>query len=217
MVGAQRMVSASTKAEPCARANARRGFRTVINREYIDQMSTERHLVLVALGPDRPGLVAEVTHYVTERGGNIEDSRMATLGGEFGVMMLVSGNGDEIAKIARETASLEASTGLHLLTRDTKSAEEHRKIQAIPCVILCDALDNQGIVRAVSSAIHKLGLNIVSLETTAYEAPVTGSPLFRLEAQCDVPRGITIAKVRAAMAEVAERENIDVEVKALTR
>jgi glycine cleavage system transcriptional repressor len=180
-------------------------------------MSTERHLVLVALGPDRPGLVAEVTHYVTERGGNIEDSRMATLGAEFGVMMLVSGTGDEIARIKKETGDLEKATGLGLVTRDTKSAEEHRKVLAIPCVIVCDAIDNQGIVRAVSAAIHKMGLNIVSLETTAYEAPVTGSPLFRMEAQCDVPRGVTIAKVRAAMQEVADREGIDVEVRALNR
>ncbi len=180
-------------------------------------MTTDRHLVLVALGPDRPGLVAEVTHYVTERGGNIEDSRMATLGGEFGVMMLLSGSADEIGRIRAETKSLEGATGLSLITRDTKSAEEHRKVLAIPCVIICDAIDNQGIVRAVSAAIHKMGLNIVTLETTAYEAPVTGSPLFRMEAQCDVPRGVTIAKVRAAMTEVADREGIDVEVRALTR
>ena len=69
-------------------------------------MSTERHLVLSALGPDRPGLVADITHYVTERGGNIEDSRMAVFGGEFGVMMLVSGTADEIGRFARETPQL---------------------------------------------------------------------------------------------------------------
>jgi len=180
-------------------------------------MSTERHLVLSALGPDRPGLVAEMTHYVTERGGNIEDSRMAVFGGEFGVMMLVSGTPDEIGRIARETAQLEKSTGLGIVSRETKSPEEHRKEQAIPCVVTCEALDNPGIVRAVSRALHELGLNIVSLETTSYEAPITGSPLFRLEAHCDVPRGTTIAKVRAAMLQVAERENIDVDVRSLNR
>jgi len=46
---------------------------------------------------------------------------------------------------------------------------------------------------------------------------VTGSPLFRLEAHCDVPRGVKIAKVRAAMEEVAARENIDVEVRSMVR
>ena len=34
--------------------------------------TTESFLVLSALGPDRPGLVAEVTHYLTERGANVE-------------------------------------------------------------------------------------------------------------------------------------------------
>jgi glycine cleavage system transcriptional repressor len=176
-----------------------------------------RYLVLSALGPDRPGLVAEVTGYVTERGGNIEESRMVVLGGEFGVMMLASGTADEIAKIARDTPQLQATTGLDVSTRDTKSAEEHRRAQSIPCTVTCDAIDNPGIVRAVARALHALGLNVVSLETTTYEAPVTGSPLFRLEAQCDAPRVMTIAKVRAAMEEVAEREAIDVEVRGAAR
>ena len=179
--------------------------------------SIEKHLVISALGPDRTGIVAEITHYVTERGGNIEDSRMAVLGAEFGVMMLVSGNTAEIVRIAKEIPTLEKQTGLSIVTKETKSAEEHRKIEAIPCLIVCEALDNQGIVRAVSAALHKLELNIVSLETTAYEAPVTGSPLFRLEAQCDVPRGVTLAKVRAAMVEVAEHENIDIDVRSMSR
>jgi glycine cleavage system transcriptional repressor len=180
-------------------------------------MSSERHLVLSALGPDRPGLVAEVTHYVTERGGNIEDSRMAVLGGEFAIMMLVSGSADEVARIAREHAKLHESTGLDIITRDTKSPEEHRRSQSIPCVVTCDAIDNPGIVRAVSRTLRDLGLNIVSLETTTYEAPVTGSPLFRLRAACDVPKGVTVTKVRQAMHEVAERENIDIDVTSATR
>src|SRR4051812_21838568 len=170
----------------------------------IPEGSLEKHLVISGLGPDRTGIVAEITHYVTERGGNIEDSRMAVLGAEFGVMMLVSGSPAEVDRIAKETPALEKQTGLSIVTRETKSAEDHRKIEAIPCLIVCEALDNQGIVRAVSAALHKLELNIVSLETTAYEAPVTGSPLFRLEAQCDVPRGVTLAKVRAVMVQVAE-------------
>ena len=180
-------------------------------------MSTERHLVLSALGPDRPGLVAEVTHYVTERGGNIEDSRMAVLGGEFGVMMLLSGTPDEIGRIAQDRDQLHKATGLDVTTRETKSSEEHRRSQSIPVLVRCDAIDNPGIVRAVSRALRDQGLNIVALETTTYEAPVTGSPLFRLEAQCDVPRGVTLAKVRLAMGEVAERENIDIDVSAVTR
>ncbi len=47
--------------------------------------------VLTAVGDDRPGLVDEVTRYITERGGNLEDSRMVNLRGQFAMMMLVAG------------------------------------------------------------------------------------------------------------------------------
>jgi glycine cleavage system transcriptional repressor len=176
-------------------------------------MSTERYLVLSALGPDRPGIVAEVTGYVADRGGNIEDSRMAVLGGEFGVMMLISGAESDLARIARETDLLAKEAGVDVSTRETRSPEEHRRAQTIPCKVTCDAIDNPGIVRAVSRALHAAGLNIVSLETTSYEAPITGSPLFRLEAHCDAPRGGTIASVRAVMQGVAEQEGIDIDVR----
>jgi glycine cleavage system transcriptional repressor len=178
-------------------------------------MATENYLVLSALGPDRPGLVAEVTSFITERGGNIEDSRMAVLGAEFGILVLVSGTADEVAKIAQDARGLEAKIGLGVVTRPTKAPSEHRRATTIPCVVTAEALDHEGFVRSVSTALHRVGVNIVSLETTAYNAPVTGSPLFRLEAQIDVPREVTLAKLREAMADVAERQNIDIDVKSL--
>ena len=46
--------------------------------------------VLTLTGPDRIGFVDEVTGLLLERGGNVETSRMARLGGEFAVLMLVS-------------------------------------------------------------------------------------------------------------------------------
>lgn len=179
-------------------------------------MSQDRYLVLSALGPDRPGLVAQVTSYLTHRGANIEDSRMAILGAEFGIMVLVSGSDAEMAAVERDRPQLESDTGLGVLTRPTKSPEEHRRSAVIPCLVTAEALDHEGIVRAIATRIAELGINIVSLETSAYNAPVTGSPLFRLEALVDVPRGTAISRVREAMAEVAQAENVDVEVRSLT-
>lgn len=178
-------------------------------------IAPERHLALSALGPDRPGLVADVTRYIHARGGNIEDSRMAILGGEFGLLILISGTEPQLAAIAAELEDLHKVTGLVALVRQTKSPEEHRKATVMPCLVTAEALDREGIVRAVAAALHAIGINIVSLETSAYNAPVSGSPLFRLAARVDVPRGVTITQVRAALDEVARTEAIDVEVKSL--
>ncbi|HVY46467.1 MAG TPA: ACT domain-containing protein [Minicystis sp.] len=178
-------------------------------------MASPSYAVLTALGPDRPGLVAETTHFLTDRGLNVEDSRMAVLGGEFGIMMLVSGTPEELARVEKEAGELGARANLAVLIRRTKSPEEHRRAAAVPCLVVAEALDHEGIVRAIASALHEVGVNIVSLDTSAYEAPVTGSPLFRLEARVDVPPGLTVARVRAAMARVADVENLDIDVRSL--
>lgn len=178
-------------------------------------MTTETFLVLSALGPDRPGLVAEVTHYLTERGVNVEDSRMAVLGAEFGILVLVSGTTEQVAAVERETAVLTEKTGLAVTLRRTKSPEEHRRAAVIPLLVTADAMDQEGIVRAIARALHGVGVNIVSLETSTYEAPVTGSPLFRMEARIDVPQTTGVARVRKAMDEVAAAENLDIDVRSL--
>lgn len=178
-------------------------------------VAEKSYLVLSALGPDRPGLVAQITKHVADHGGNVEDSRMAILGGEFGVMLLLSGTRDELAAITRDLHHLEKATGLSMLTRPTVSPEAHRKAAAMPCLITATALDQEGIVRSVAAALHDIGINIVSLETSTYPAAMSGHPLFKLEAKVDVPRGVSIARVRERMDDVAGKLDLDVEVKSL--
>lgn len=140
---------------------------------------------------------------------------MAVLGAEFGILVLVSGTPAQIDAVEREATKLTEDTSLGVTVRRTKSPEDHRRAAVIPCVVTAEAIDQEGIVRAVSRALHKVGVNIVSLETSTYEAPVTGSPLFRMEARIDVPQTTGIAKVRKAMDEVAEAENLDIDVRSL--
>lgn len=178
-------------------------------------MEEPSYVVLSALGPDRPGLVAEVTDYLSAHGANVEDSRMAVLGAEFGMMILVSGPREQLALVGRDIGELRERTALDITLRPTKSPYEHRRAPVIPCLVVTDALDHEGIVRSIAQALRASGANIVSLETSTYEAPVTGSPLFRMEARVDLPKDLTITKLRAALAPIADEENLDIEVRPL--
>src|SRR5262245_54335221 len=124
-------------------------------------MENEQFVVLSCLGPDRRGLVAQVTDFVTSRGGNIEDSRMAVFGAEFGIMILVSGAPDKVEAIVKDVRALEEATGLAIALRKTISPEEYRKTAAIPYQVTADSLDHEGIVRAIAGALHRIGTNIV--------------------------------------------------------
>jgi len=58
-----------------------------------------KNLVISALGNDKPGLVNQLSKTILDQGGNISESRMMVLGGEFSIMLLVTGNQDCINNI----------------------------------------------------------------------------------------------------------------------
>jgi glycine cleavage system transcriptional repressor len=68
-------------------------------------------------------------------------------------------------------------------------------------------------VYAVTAAVRALGGNIVSLETSAYQASVTGAPLFRMELCADFPESVGASRLREALEQVSETANADVEVR----
>ena len=56
-------------------------------------------IVISAVGSDRTGVVQDLTKVILACGGNIEESRMTTLGAEFAMLLLVSGNWATLNKL----------------------------------------------------------------------------------------------------------------------
>ena len=52
----------------------------------------KQHLAVSAIGSDRTGMVHDLTRVISDCGGSISESRMASLGNEFAMLVLVSGN-----------------------------------------------------------------------------------------------------------------------------
>ena len=172
----------------------------------------EEYLVLTAVGDDRPGIVAELTALLAEAGANVADSRMAVLGGEFALIMLISARAAEMERVRREIGPLAERLGLRLLVRETESPAAHRAGRVRSYAVQVHALEHPGIVYAVTGALRELGGNIVSLDTSAYEASITGAPLFRMNLAADFPEDGSAARLREVLARVSEAANADIEV-----
>jgi len=172
--------------------------------------------VLTAIGRDRPGIVERVTGFLHERGANIEDSRMAALGGEFAAMLLFQAPEEQSARIEADLAALEAENDLSVTVRATSAPGERPRGPAIPLRVEAVALDHPGIVHEVSRELRDLGVNIETLTTRVRQAPVSGSPLFEMRLDVSVPATVQISRVRAALEEVADRLNLDLSVHRLT-
>ena len=57
----------------------------------------QEYLVISAIGEDKPGIINGLSQAASECGCNILDTRMTVLGGEFALIMMISGQTDQIS------------------------------------------------------------------------------------------------------------------------
>lgn len=163
-------------------------------------------IVISALGSDRPGIVESLTGAVLRQEGNILDSRMTVLGGEFAILMLVAATAEAINKLESRRESLERELALTITLRRTQPATVQ---SAIPYLAEVVALDHPGIVHEIARFFSSRGINIDDLSTGTYAAPHTGTTMFSLNLTLSVPTGESIGKLRDEFLEFCETRNLD--------
>jgi len=170
------------------------------------------YLVVTIVGPDRRGIVEKITAVMLEYAANIEESKMARLGGEFAVIMLLSLPGEKENALL---ASLDAlkEHGLTIISRPTNLSRLERFQGYIPYEISVLGADHEGIVHSVAQYITSERMNIEKLDTQVTKAPVTGVPLFSMHAVVQAPPELTLPKLRQKLAEVGDELCVDIEVK----
>ncbi len=167
----------------------------------------ETLMVLSAVGPDRPGLVDELTHSIAECGCQVGDSRMTVLGGEFALIMLVTGNWNGIAKLENLVSRLEESLGLKITAKRTQERSEAGKV--IPYGVEVVAIDRAGIVSDVANFFARRGINIEDVYTSTYPAPHTQTRMFSLHMTVGLPGEMSIASVRGEFMDFCDDLNLD--------
>lgn len=171
------------------------------------QLEDRRYVVLTAVGPDRPGLVNEMSSLVHEAGANLEDSRMAVLGGEFAIILLISGGGDAIERVKQIGAQLETDSKLRCILKET--ARVTAPTDHLPYRIQVSGADRPGIVQSIASILAGRGVNVASLESRVTYAAESGTPLFVLEAKLHVPSKTVLSELRSQLSATCDEENLD--------
>jgi len=167
--------------------------------------------VLTASGADRVGIVDDVSSALLEAGCNIEESRMTVLGGEFALVVLVSGETDAVSGLLERIDAIGARAGLDLSGRPTGPHVADPKGR--PYAIECVSLDTPGIVHSVTGLLRRRGVNIDELETETTGAPFTGAPMFHMRITAIVPPDLPMQRLRAELAEIAASQDLDITVR----
>ena len=164
------------------------------------------NLIISAVGSDRPGIVSEISGVITSHGGNVEESRMSRLGSDFAIIMLVTVAPDweESLEVA-----LKSITELTITTKPTKlpQVSDGRQFR-----IDLSGADNEGIVKVLSKYLAEKSINILEMETHTSQAPVSGTPLFNLNAFVSIPNDVEEKLIQADLSQIAQDLGVEIQL-----
>ena len=169
----------------------------------------KKYLVLSGMGPDKKGIAKSISQTVFNSGCNIEDSRMVKLGGEFAILVLVSGDEKAVKAFITRQEALESDTGLTLSVRRTEAQPAESLEKFLSFRIQVVGMDRTGIVFRVTNLLVRHGVNIGSLETESHHAPVTGTPIFRMSLVAEVPASVSVRSLREELGVLCDEMNMD--------
>ena len=167
----------------------------------------DTHLVISAVGRDRPGLIDDLSRAILDCGCNIGDSRMAVLGSELAIMMALSGHWNAIAKLENQLPKLEENLDIKIISKRSEPRTGTENL--IPYGVEVVSIDHPGIVYEVTNFFSRRGINVEDLYTSSYPAPHTGAAMFALHMTIGVPADTAIASVRGDFMDFCDDLNLD--------
>lgn len=166
-----------------------------------------RCFVMTVVRPDRPGLVESIASLVTAHGGNWQESRMLRLGGQFAGMLRVDLPEEQQTLFLQSLKQLEAK-GLTAVFQPDQSGASAEPVRVTAIEIV--GQDRPGIVRDISRALARHGVNVEELESEVSSAAMSGEALFRARLNLSLPASCNTGDLRKDLERIAADLIVDI-------
>jgi glycine cleavage system regulatory protein len=164
-------------------------------------------LVMTIISPDRTGLVESVARAVAEHGGNWLESRMCRLGGEFAGILRVEIPAEKKSALLAALQILQTN-GLQIVVRDDAETADKNSGKQTSLEIV--GADRPGIVREITSALARAGVNVEEFSSEISSAPMSGENLFKATARLQLPDRCDLAALKKDLEKIAADLLVDV-------
>jgi len=173
-----------------------------------------RHwFALSAIGRDRPGIVADLAELIYECDCNLEDSSMTILGSEFAVLLLLTGEGEEVERrLSQACKRVEWEKRLTVFFRPLEGAPVGYGAahQARAFELQAVGVDKAGIVAQVARCLASQQINIIQMSTSSRPEPGTGTPIYSMRIRMEAPEAVDQTVLRRELDRIAGALHIDV-------
>ncbi len=179
----------------------------------------KRWFALSAIGADRPGIVADLAELIYECDCNLEDSSMTILGSEFAVLLLLTGEGEDVERrLSSACKRVEWEKRLTVFFRPLEGEPISYSVshRARPFELTAVGVDKAGIVARVARCLAAHAVNVTQMTTASRPEPGTGTLIYSMKIHMDVPHDVDETALRLELDTIAAGLNIDLTLQSLS-
>jgi glycine cleavage system transcriptional repressor len=163
------------------------------------------HFAVIAIGADRPGIVAALTGALYESAGNLEDVSSSILRGNFAIMLVVDAP-VPAAELERDLERAAKPLGVSVTVRDVEAGAP-LKVPATHTLVAY-AADRPGIVAGLTRLLADRGVNVTDLSCRI--SGEAGGPIYVMVAEVAVPPNVEVEALAREIAARASELGVDV-------
>ena len=157
--------------------------------------------VITIIGLDKPGLVNDVSDTISSYGGNLHESRMVNLAGQFAGLISIQIEQEQFSALKASLNELNEQ-GMHVtVVRAQNEQTLGDDVQLIALEV--NGSDCPGILRDVTAALKQQCVNVEELMTEIRPAPMSSHQLFHAKAQLSAPPTVDLADLQAELESIS--------------
>lgn len=171
----------------------------------------QKSFIMTAFGKDRPGIAAQVSQLIYENGCNLEDSRMTRLADEFAIILLLSGNGDDLEdQLSKGCRRLEKEKGISAFLRPVRSKDVEARKPFSSHILHIEGADQAGIVYKISKYLSDNHVNISNLESRMKYSPESGMPIYTMKMEIEIPDDASLNEIENGLIRIGDELNLEI-------
>jgi glycine cleavage system regulatory protein len=160
---------------------------------------------MTLIGPDRTGLVEAVARVVAGHDGNWLESRMCRLGGEFAGILRVEVPADKKSALLDAVQKI---SGLRVIIGGSETARVPKDARQTNMEII--GQDRPGIVREISAALARAGVNVEEFSSEVASGAMSGEQMFKASARLQLPAACDVTSLKQELEKIAADLFVDI-------
>lgn len=144
-------------------------------------------VLLFSVGRDRPGLTHQLAFLCAKNGAVVKSSRVEVADGDLYCMRtIVTVKPRNVHALIRDFSSVKG-----IKTQAWKAEPQSKGKQvskpSTRFILSIVTMDTVGLLRDFTALVGSKGMNVVDMEATTEQAPMTGTELFRMTVKAEAP------------------------------